>query len=188
MVAAATGKSYARELHQRVFAPLGLRRTPPAARRRAARPYVHGYQRGPAGTSGRCQPRRSRPGGRGHRAGLSPRRAMPTPSSGRMRAAPPPALRCTGRSSRSGPEALSRRARAENSAGLAIFRYQTRCGTVYGHTGNTSGYTQFSPRPKTEAGQWWSRSTRRSPRNANPARFPELRRIYTLAVCAALAR
>jgi D-alanyl-D-alanine carboxypeptidase len=31
-----------------------------------------------------------------------------------------------------------------NSAGLAIFRYRTRCGTVYGHTGNTFGYTQFT--------------------------------------------
>ena len=30
-----------------------------------------------------------------------------------------------------------------NSAGLAIFRYDTRCGTVYGHTGNTPGYTNF---------------------------------------------
>ena len=24
-----------------------------------------------------------------------------------------------------------------------MFRYRTRCGTVYGHTGNTPGYTQF---------------------------------------------
>jgi D-alanyl-D-alanine carboxypeptidase len=31
-----------------------------------------------------------------------------------------------------------------NAAGLAIFRYQTRCGTVYGHTGNFPGYTMFS--------------------------------------------
>lgn len=31
-----------------------------------------------------------------------------------------------------------------NAAGLGIFRYVTRCGTVYGHTGNTSGYTQFA--------------------------------------------
>jgi D-alanyl-D-alanine carboxypeptidase len=30
-----------------------------------------------------------------------------------------------------------------NSAGLAIFRYRTRCGTVYGHTGSIPGYTQF---------------------------------------------
>ncbi|MEU9170351.1 serine hydrolase domain-containing protein [Streptomyces sp. NPDC048420] len=30
-----------------------------------------------------------------------------------------------------------------NSAGLAIFRYETRCGVVLGHTGNTLGYTQL---------------------------------------------
>jgi D-alanyl-D-alanine carboxypeptidase len=31
-----------------------------------------------------------------------------------------------------------------NSAGLGLFRYRTRCGTVYGHTGNFPGYTQFA--------------------------------------------
>src|SRR5215212_9770573 len=31
----------------------------------------------------------------------------------------------------------------KNSAGLGIFRYETKCGTVWGHTGNTLGYTQF---------------------------------------------
>ncbi|WRZ25554.1 beta-lactamase family protein [Streptomyces sp. NBC_00243] len=30
-----------------------------------------------------------------------------------------------------------------NNAGLAIFRYTTRCGVVYGHTGNFPGYTQL---------------------------------------------
>jgi D-alanyl-D-alanine carboxypeptidase len=30
-----------------------------------------------------------------------------------------------------------------NLAGLGIFRYTTRCGAVYGHTGNFPGYTQF---------------------------------------------
>jgi D-alanyl-D-alanine carboxypeptidase len=30
-----------------------------------------------------------------------------------------------------------------NSASMALFRYQTTCGTMYGHTGNTVGYTQF---------------------------------------------
>ena len=28
-----------------------------------------------------------------------------------------------------------------NAAGLGIFRYRTRCGTVFGHTGNFPGYT-----------------------------------------------
>jgi D-alanyl-D-alanine carboxypeptidase len=32
----------------------------------------------------------------------------------------------------------------KNSAGLSLFRYQTRCGTVFGHTGNFPGYTQFA--------------------------------------------
>ncbi|MCT9082883.1 serine hydrolase domain-containing protein [Streptomyces fulvoviolaceus] len=30
-----------------------------------------------------------------------------------------------------------------NTAGLAIFRYETRCGVVLGHTGNFPGYTQL---------------------------------------------
>ena len=32
----------------------------------------------------------------------------------------------------------------DNSAGLAVFRYRTKCGTVYGHTGNFPGYVQFA--------------------------------------------
>ena len=32
----------------------------------------------------------------------------------------------------------------DNSATMALFRYQTECGTVYGHSGNTFGYTQFA--------------------------------------------
>jgi D-alanyl-D-alanine carboxypeptidase len=31
----------------------------------------------------------------------------------------------------------------KNSADLAVFRYETKCGTVWGHTGNIPGYTQF---------------------------------------------
>ncbi|MFB7452701.1 hypothetical protein [Streptomyces sp. NPDC056194] len=31
-----------------------------------------------------------------------------------------------------------------NVAGLALFRYTTRCGVVFGHTGNTPGHTQFT--------------------------------------------
>ena len=32
----------------------------------------------------------------------------------------------------------------KNSAGLALFRYQTKCGTVFGHTGDFLGYAQFA--------------------------------------------
>jgi D-alanyl-D-alanine carboxypeptidase len=41
-----------------------------------------------------------------------------------------------GRSSPPGP--------GHNDAGLGLFRYRTRCGTVYGHTGNFPGYVQWA--------------------------------------------
>jgi len=31
-----------------------------------------------------------------------------------------------------------------NGGGLALFRYKTRCGTMYGHSGNTVGFTQYA--------------------------------------------
>jgi D-alanyl-D-alanine carboxypeptidase len=73
-----------------------------------------------------------------------------------------------------------------NAAGLALFRYQTRCGTVYGHTGNTSGYTQFIA--ASEDGQrsvTVSVGVQTTP-NVNEALFPQLREIFELGVCAAL--
>ena len=76
-----------------------------------------------------------------------------------------------------------------NSAGLGIFRYRTRCGTVYGHTGNTAGYTQFmastlnGQRSVTASvsGQITNRST-----GARLAAFKRLRQIEADAVCSAL--
>ncbi|HEY5164904.1 MAG TPA: peptidase S12, partial [Acidimicrobiia bacterium] len=75
-----------------------------------------------------------------------------------------------------------------NAAGLGIFRYQTSCGTVYGHTGNTAGYTQFIA-----ATRDGSRSATVSVNaQVNPRTdaklFPTLRRVFSTAVCAALAR
>lgn len=73
-----------------------------------------------------------------------------------------------------------------DEAGLAIFRYTTRCGTVYGHTGNTRGFTQFAA--STEDG---SRSVvvqvngQITPGNARGA-FAQLLVVQTSAVCAAL--
>ena len=73
-----------------------------------------------------------------------------------------------------------------NSAGLAIFRYRTRCGTVYGHTGNFPGYTLFAA--ATSDG---SRSVtvivneQLNDAPASPA-FTQLRAVDGLGVCAAL--
>ncbi len=75
-----------------------------------------------------------------------------------------------------------------NAAGLAVFRYQTRCGTVYGHTGNFPGYTIFAA--ATSDG---SRSvvvavnTQLNDTAPVSAAFTALRNTETLAVCAALA-
>lgn len=78
-----------------------------------------------------------------------------------------------------------------NSAGLGLYRYQTRCGTVYGHTGNTFGYTQFAAATadgmrsvtvsislqRTQNSQDWPLTV-----------FETLRMTEEQAVCAALAR
>ena len=73
----------------------------------------------------------------------------------------------------------------ENAAGLGLFRYHTRCGTVVGHTGSIpAGYTQFTA--STPNG-------RRSATFTITIQFteeilPALRRAEVRAVCAALAR
>jgi D-alanyl-D-alanine carboxypeptidase len=75
----------------------------------------------------------------------------------------------------------------QNSAGLGLFRYDTRCGTVYGHTGNTLGYTQFAA--ATEDGQQTvtvSVNGQITPSTA-PQQFEHLRHVFELAVCAALS-
>lgn len=75
-----------------------------------------------------------------------------------------------------------------NSAGLGIFRYQTTCGTVYGHTGNTAGYTQFvAATSDGSRSVTVSASAQIDPKSA-PKPFALLRNVYELAVCAALAR
>jgi D-alanyl-D-alanine carboxypeptidase len=72
-----------------------------------------------------------------------------------------------------------------NAAGLAIFRYQTRCGTVYGHTGNFPGYVQWSA--ATADGQ---RSVTTSLNIAAPtgALLQLLRSLQAAAVCALLGK
>jgi len=73
-----------------------------------------------------------------------------------------------------------------NAGGLALFRYETRCGTVYGHTGNTAGYTHFIA--ASEDGQrsvTVSVGVQTTPK-VNEALFPPLREIFELGVCAAV--
>jgi D-alanyl-D-alanine carboxypeptidase len=74
-----------------------------------------------------------------------------------------------------------------NSAGPGIFRYETRCGTVYGHTGNTAGYTQFIASSRDGKHSTVVSVNSQLTPDSNAKRFKELRKIYGLAVCAAMA-
>ena len=187
LIAAAAGhSSYQDELQQRVLGPLGLSGTSLPTGAQMPLPFVHAYVVDP--------PKAPEDVSELFAAGWSWASggvvSTPRDANAFVRAYVRGALTngathaaqfrfVAGSSEPSGP--------GVNSAGLAIFRYQTRCGTVYGHTGNTAGYTQFIA-----ANASGTRSTVVSVNaqitpKANAKRFVELRRIYTLAVCSALA-
>jgi D-alanyl-D-alanine carboxypeptidase len=70
-----------------------------------------------------------------------------------------------------------------NAAGLALFRYRTRCGTVYGHTGNFPGFVQFAA--ATADGRRAVTTTLNIPAPTGRL-LTRLRAVQTTAVCALL--
>jgi D-alanyl-D-alanine carboxypeptidase len=189
MVEAATGMSYEDQLRERVYSPLGLRKTTLPRGPNLRKPFIHGYDNDPsqqrpedlsevvaAGWAWASGGIVSTPADlndfiRGYVGGklfdrqtrAKQRRAVEGGSS------EPP-----------GP--------GKNSAGLGIFRYETRCGTVWGHTGNTPGYTQFmAASPNGSRSVTVSVNTQLTPTDGEPGVFEALRRAEGLAVCAALA-
>jgi D-alanyl-D-alanine carboxypeptidase len=186
MVETATKQTYEHELDERVSARLGLQETSLPSGATIAAPYIHGYGIDPpappedvaeafaAGWTWASGGVVSTPADanrfvRGYVAGKTTNQAA---HKAQMRFRP-------GHSEPPGP--------GKNTAGLALFRYQTRCGTVYGHTGNTAGYTQFiaaSRDGKRSASV--SVSAQVTP-DSRPADYPTMRRIFGLAVCAAMA-
>jgi D-alanyl-D-alanine carboxypeptidase len=188
MVEAATDNPYRRELKDQVFGPLGLNRTSLPAGPELPEPFIHGYDNDPS-----VNPRED----------LSEVLAAGwTWASGGVVSSPADLnlfIRgyvggelfdaktqteqrkvVAGQSGPPGP--------GKNAAGLGIFRYETRCGTVWGHTGNINGYTQFAA-----ASPDGLRSVTVSvnePLNlieGTPGGFEALREVEELAVCAALA-
>ena len=187
MVEAATGNSYESELRERVFVPLGLKNTSLPRGAGMPAPFVHGYAPAPpqapedvthlfaAGWAWASGGMVSTPDDANAFIRAYARGATTSLSIRRMQFEFRP-----GGSEPPGP--------GQNSAGLAIFRYQTRCGTVYGHTGNTPGYTQFIAASKNGRRSVVVSVNSQITPTSNPERFSELRQIFTLAVCAALAR
>jgi D-alanyl-D-alanine carboxypeptidase len=188
MVEDATGDSYENQLNKRVYRPLGLSRTSLPVGAELKKPFIHGYDlsehppedgseiiaAGWAWASGGIV---STPSDlntfiRGYVKGklydLQTRAQQRKVFEG-------------GHSEPPGP--------GKNSAGLGIFRYEKKCGTVWGHTGNIpGGYTQFmaaSPNGKRSATV--SINAQIAPPVGDPDAFKALRRAEGLAVCAALA-
>jgi D-alanyl-D-alanine carboxypeptidase len=73
-----------------------------------------------------------------------------------------------------------------NRAGLAIFRYRTRCGVVFGHTGNTFGYTQFFAATRSGRRSAVVSVNRQITPQTLPGVYADVRRAFTRAACAAL--
>ena len=189
MVEAVTGDSYEHQLHKRVFGPLGLQNTnlPPNANLKA--PFIHGYDNDPSQNPPEDLSEVLDAGWLWAAGGM-----VSTPSDlnkfargyvggqlfdARTRAVQRKVVE-GGSSDPPGP--------GDNSAGLGIFRYQTSCGTMWGHTGNYPGYTQFlAANPDGKRSVTVSVNEQLSPVQGAPGVFDALRRAEGDAVCAALA-
>ncbi len=186
MVEAVTGRHYQRELDQRVSDPLGLGRTSLPRGVNISSPTFRGYDvtedppedlteiaaAGWAWASGGVisTPRDLTRFVRGYVTGATTDEETRKSQFNFIRG---------GASDPPGP--------GTNSAGAAIFRYQTNCGTVFGHTGNIFGYTNFIGATRNgNRSATVTISAQITPKN-DPESFQDLHRIFKLAVCAATA-
>jgi D-alanyl-D-alanine carboxypeptidase len=186
MVEAATGRSYESELGERVFGPLGLRRTSLPRGAAVPAPLIRGYDVDPP-KSPEDVTELIAAGWSWASGGII---STPDDANAFIRAY---ARGATTSSGLHGAQFVFRPGSSEppgpgqNSAGLAIFRYQTKYGTVYGHTGNTLGYTQFVAASRDGMRSAVVSVNAQITPTSHPARFTDLRETYALAVAAALA-
>ncbi|MFE7170687.1 serine hydrolase domain-containing protein [Streptomyces sp. NPDC057616] len=185
MAEAATRTPYEQLLRTLVYRPLGLRATSLPQGYRIPEPYLHGYDTAPPpedvseviGASGSwasggiiSTPADMTRFVRGYVGGAlydgrlvrEQRRWIP------------------GASEPAGPGA--------NMAGLALFRYTTRCGVVLGHTGNTLGYTQLiAATPDGRRSLTFSVTTQINA-SQTPDLLSRMRAVQENFVCALLSR
>ena len=189
IVEQATGEPYAQQLKKQVYAPLGLMKTSLPRGANLRKPFIHGYDNNPSQNPPEDISEVFASGWFWAAGGM-----VSTPSDFNAfvrgyvgsdlfdletRARQRQVFE-GGRSDPSGP--------GKNSAGLGIFRYETRCGTVWGHTGNYPGYTQFmAASPDGRRSVTLSVNEQLSPIQGAPGVFDALRRAEGKAVCAALA-
>jgi D-alanyl-D-alanine carboxypeptidase len=187
MVEAVTGQTYESELATQVYTPLSLANTSLPSTTAMGQPTLYGYQlqkgQPPEDITTALSPSGAWASGgmvstpaelnTFMRAYVGGRLFGPTVQKAQRQFVP-------GSSGPPGP--------GTNSAGLAIYRYQTKCGTVYGHTGNFPGYTMFAA--ATSDG---SRSvvvainTQLNAKKPVSTAYTALRNLESTAVCAAVA-
>lgn len=187
MAEAATGQRYERLLADLVYRPLGLRDTSLPQGYRLPEPYLHGYDVDPPNAPEDISTVLSASGVWASGGIVSTPRDlgafMRGYAGGRDLS---PAVRrqqltfVRGSSEPAGP--------GRNKAGLALFSYTTRCGTVYGHTGNFPGYTQLAASTKDGKRSLTVSLTSQVNSSTNPRLLATLRKVQEDFVCRLLDR
>jgi D-alanyl-D-alanine carboxypeptidase len=185
IVEAVTGKTYGQELKRVVFGPAKLRQTSFPTKVALPNPFIHGYLVTPGEKRKDVSTFLSPSGAWASGAIVSTPRDLNTFIRSYLgprffsRAQQRQQMRFVlgGQSSPPGP--------GRNSAGLALFRYQTRCGTVYGHTGNFPGYVQWAA--ATANGRRAVTTSLNIPAPTGKL-LAQLRRVQTTAVCTLLGK
>jgi D-alanyl-D-alanine carboxypeptidase len=186
MVEAVTQQTYANELQQIVFGPSKLTQTTLPSKIQMPLPFIHGYNPATATEGAQDSSEFINPSGAWASGGI-----VSTPQNLNSFIRADLGLKyfdaaqqkqqmnwwVGGESSPPGP--------GKNSAGLALFRYQTKCGTVYGHTGNFPGYTQFAA--ATADGSRGITTTLNIPAPTGRL-LAQLRRVQVTAVCDLLGK
>ncbi|WP_078628096.1 serine hydrolase domain-containing protein [Streptomyces sp. NRRL F-2664] len=186
MAEAVTGTRYETLLRELVYRPLGLTATSLPQGYRLPEPYLHGYQidpqEGPVDVSEAISASGAWAAGgivstpqdltafiRGYAGGAlfseRTRRQQFTFIPGALSQPPGP---------------------GRTEAGLAIYRYTTRCGTVYGHTGNTPGYTQLAAATADGRRSLTFTITTQTSLTNNPDLLAQVREVQEDFVCALL--
>ncbi|HKZ14603.1 MAG TPA: serine hydrolase domain-containing protein [Solirubrobacterales bacterium] len=186
MVEAVTGATYGDELQRIVFGPTHLTQTSLPTTVKIPSPFIHGYMPATETKSEQDVSEFLNPAGAWASGAI-----ISTPQNlnafiradlglkffGRAEQQRQMNWWAGGESSPPGP--------GKNSAGLALFRYQTRCGTVYGHTGNFPGYVQFAA--ATADGSRAVTTTLNIPAPTGQL-LKQLRHVQTEAVCDLLGK
>jgi len=185
IVEAITGETYGDALNRIVLSPARLGETSFPAKPAIPSPFIHGYLTAPGQEPEDVSTAFSPSGAWASGAILSTpkdlnafiRADLGLEFFGRVQQRQQMRFYPGGESSPPGP--------GRNAAGLALFRYQTRCGTVYGHTGNFPGYVQFAA--ATADGRKALTTTLNIPAPTGSL-LAQLRHLQTTAVCALLGR